>query len=111
MLYEVITLTGDILDTNSNWLCRLVHGVRVHDPGHHSLVRIDIGCWNVGLRAKLIQERCCESAGDTLELTDGELRRVAHDSPVGSAKRNVDHRALPGRLTSYNVCYTKLLRS
>ncbi len=72
-----------------------VHGVRVHHPGHHPLVRVDVGRRHVGVWAERVDDAGGVSTRETLELAGAHLERVADHTTLRTAERQVHDRALP----------------
>ena len=84
-----------------------VHGIGVHHPGHHLLVGAQVGCGHVALRAQVGQQLGGVAAGNGLEFASAELLRVADHAALGSAKGDVDHRALPGHPTGQGADFVQ----
>ncbi len=74
----------------------VVHGVRVHEPRHHALVRVHVRCRHVGVGTERVDDAHRIAAGKPLQLTGAHLERVADDAALGAAKRQVHDGALPG---------------
>ncbi len=76
-----------------------VHRIRIHDPGHGLLVGVHVRRWNILLRPDEIDNLRRVAACHPLQLALAHLLGVADHSAFGPAKRNIDHRALPGHPT------------
>ena len=73
-----------------------VHGVGVHDPGHHLLIGIDVGRGHVAFRSDEVDDLGGVAAGELFELGVGEHVGIADDAALAAAERDVDHGAFPG---------------
>ena len=73
-----------------------LHRVGVHHPGHRLLVGGHVGSGDVSLRADDRQELGGEPPRQALELSAGEVPRVAAHSALRAAVREAQKRALPG---------------
>ena len=73
-----------------------VHGVGIHDPGHHPFVGVDVGCRHVRLGTEGFDDLCGVASRQALELTVGQRGGVAHHASLGPAEGNVDQGAFPG---------------
>jgi hypothetical protein len=73
----------------------LVHGIRVHDPRHHPLVGVHVRGRHVGVGTQGLDDGRGIASGDPLQLAVGELEGITHDAALGTAERDVHHRALP----------------
>ena len=72
-----------------------VHAVGVHDPRHHLVVGVDVGCRHVLLRSDRVDDLRDVAAGEGLELAAGHSRGVADDAALAAAKWHVRHRTFP----------------
>ena len=72
-----------------------VHGVGVHDPRHHALVRVYIGCRDVRIGAQDFDDAGGVASRHTLQLAHRHRGRIANDAALGAPERDVHQRALP----------------
>ena len=73
-----------------------MHGVGVHDPGHRLLVGVYIRRGHIFFRPDEVDDLRGIPARHALQFAMAHLLGVADHSALGSAKRNVYDRALPG---------------
>src|SRR4029077_17378101 len=73
-----------------------VHGIGIHHPGHDLFVGIDVGGGNVLLGANEFDQFGGVTTSHALDFTHRHFVRIADHTPLGAAKGNVDHGALPG---------------
>ena len=73
-----------------------VHRVGVHDPGHGLLVGAQVRSWDVALGPDKLYDLRGIAAGNALDLAHGKLGRVADNTTLRAAKRNVNDGAFPG---------------
>jgi hypothetical protein len=73
----------------------LVHGVRVHDPRHHALVRVHVRRRDVRIGAQRVDDACRIPPRQALELSGTHAQRITDDAAFRTAERHVDHGALP----------------
>ena len=74
----------------------VVHGVRVHDPGHRLRVRVHIGRRDVAVGADQELDLGRVAAGKRLELLRAHRLRIAHHATLRAAVGDPNDRALPG---------------
>ena len=72
-----------------------MHRVGVHDPRHGLFAGADVRRWNVALGANPIRQFRGISPRQALHFSARQFARIADDSPLGAAERNVHHRAFP----------------
>src|SRR5262249_28602442 len=72
-----------------------VHGVGIHDPCHRLLVGVDVRSGYILLRPDKVDDLCRITARQALQFALAHLLGIADYAALGSAKRNVDDRALP----------------
>ena len=73
----------------------MMHRVRIHHPGHRLLARAHIRRGNIALRPKPIDQFGGIAPRQTFQLAARHLARIADNSALSSAKRNIHHRTLP----------------
>ena len=73
-----------------------MHGVGVHDPGHHLGVGPDIGRWDVAFRPDEGADLGGVAAGHFFKLARAQRSRVDDDPPFGAAVGQVHQGTFPG---------------
>ena len=84
-----------------------VHGVGVHDPRHGLLVGVHVRRGNILLRPDELDDLRRVAARHALQLAAAHVLGIADDAALGSAERNVHHRALPGHPTGQRAHFVQ----
>ena len=72
----------------------LGHRQRVHQPGHHATVGVDVRGGHVAVGSEQGADLERVPAGQPLELVEGERRRVAPNAALGPSEGQVEDRGL-----------------
>ena len=84
-----------------------LHRVRVHDPRHRLLVRGHVGSRDVLLRTDHAAQLARVPPGQTLQLAQGEVTRIAAHAPLRAAVGQTQERALPGHPDSERSAFAE----
>src|SRR5579859_527762 len=74
----------------------LVHGIGIHDPGHHLRVGVDIRRGNIAVRANDDRNFGSIAAGEPFKFRRTHALGVADDAALRAAIGDADDRAFPG---------------